>query len=99
MPALGGDVQYVLTTIVGAAALISGIVAAIEGNADGLVNGPYAAEFIIDALNIPLYWLMVSEIREAIWEAFDDLFDPAILILLVDLIVNIAGPIVNMWAD
>jgi hypothetical protein len=99
MPELGGDVQNVLMTIVGAMALISGIVAAIEGGADGLVNGPYAAEFIIDALNIPLYWLMVSEIREAIWEAFGDLFDPAILIFLIDLLVNIAGPIVNMWAN
>jgi len=99
VPALGGDVQYVLTTIVGAAALISGIVAAIEGNAEGLVNGPYLAELIIDTLNLPMAWLMVSEIREAIWEAFDDLFDPAILILLVDLIVNISGPIVNMGAN
>jgi hypothetical protein len=99
LPALGGDVQNVLTTIVGCAALITGIVAAIRGNADGVVNDPYTAELIVDSLNLPMAWLMISEIRQEIWEAGDGLTDPAILMFVLDLFVNLAGPIVNMWAD
>lgn len=50
---LGGDVQNVAMSIVGGAALISGIIAGIVGKRDGLINDASLAEYVIDGLNLP----------------------------------------------
>jgi len=46
-------------------------------------------------LSSVLAWLLVSAVRQEIWESSDLIFDPAYLIFVVDLIVNLAGPILN----
>jgi len=89
------DAQAVIKTILGSAGMISGIVAAIEGLPSNVVTGAGAADLIVAPLSSVLAWLLVSAVRQEIWESSDLIFDPAYLIFVVDLIVNLAGPILN----
>lgn len=92
-PEIAGHAQNVVNTTLGAA----GLVAAIRGLATSppIVTPAGAVELIIGPISLSLDWLLVTEVRQAIWESSEDTVDPAWLIFIVDLINNLAVPILD----
>ena len=50
---------------------------------------------IVAPINLVLAWLLISEIRQGIWESTEATVDPAWLVFVADLIVNLAVPILD----
>jgi hypothetical protein len=88
----GGNTQSLLNTLVGGIALIAGFVEVFRGTPD-VVNAATAVDTMISPLGTLLNWLLVDFIRQDIWDSSDFVFDPAVLVLIVDLVINLAAPI------
>jgi hypothetical protein len=67
-PLLGNIIPYALISLIGVAAVSTGIAAAVEGSKAGVVNVPYDIELAIDGLNLPAYALLIGPLRKLIWD-------------------------------
>ncbi len=91
------DVKNLINTFVGCAALGYGVLAAALGATEHppIVNMPGIGALLVRPISASLSFLLLSVVRQGIWESSDYLVDPAALTLLSDFITTLAAPILH----